>query len=215
MNAGPVTAAELARAGAALAAESARFAELGWMRGTSGNLSVVLRDDPLRLAVTASGRDKGELVDQDVVLVDAAGAAVADQPSPGQRPSAEAGLHARIAATTGAAAVVHVHVLAPVLAAERWPDGLVLRDLEMLKGLGRAAHDDEVTIPVVPNSQDMTLLGDRFARVHDPGIPALIVARHGVYVWGRDLAQARHRAECLEWLAAFALAAHGRPTPIG
>ena len=202
-----VSAAELHRAGQALAAESARFAALGWMRGTSGNLSVRLRDDPLRLAVTTSGRDKGELGAEDVVVVDEAGAAVADQPRPDVRPSAEAGLHARIAARSGAGAVVHVHVLAPVLAAERWPDGVVLRDLEMLKGLGRAAHDDEMRVPVVPNSQDMGVLGAAFEAGFDAATPALIVARHGLYVWGGDLAEARHRTECLEWLVSFALAA--------
>ncbi|MCX2732595.1 methylthioribulose 1-phosphate dehydratase [Saccharopolyspora sp. NFXS83] len=205
---GTVTAAELERAGAALATESARFAGLGWMRGTSGNLSVTLRSDPLRLAVTTSGRDKGLLRAEDVVVVDADGAAVPDQPRPGPRPSAEAGLHARIARVAGAGAVVHVHVLAPVLAAERWPGGVVLRDLEMLKGLGRGAHDDVVTVPVVANSQDMTWLGDRFEDGFDPATPALIVARHGVYVWGDDLEQARHRAECLEWLVSFTLAAN-------
>ena len=195
----------LKEAGVALAAESARFAGLGWMRGTSGNLSVVLDRDPLRLAVTVSGRDKGELTEDDVVVVDAAGAAVADQPNPAARPSAEAGLHARIAEVSGAGAVVHVHMLAPVLAGERWPGGVALRDLEMLKGLGRGAHDDVMTVPVVPNSQDMSVLGAAFEAGFDPATPALIVARHGVYVWGADLRQARHRTECLEWLLRFAL----------
>jgi methylthioribulose-1-phosphate dehydratase len=193
------------QAGQALAAESARYAGMGWMRGTSGNLSVVLDRDPLRLAVTASGRDKGELTARDVVLVDSDGAAVPDQPDPAQRPSAEAGLHARIAGVAGAGAVVHVHVLAAVLAGQRWPDGVRLHDLEMLKGLGRGAHDDVVTIPVVPNSQDMTVLGAAFEAGFDARTPALIVDRHGLYVWGDDLHQARHRAECLEWLLQFLL----------
>ncbi len=193
-------------AGAALAAESARYTGLGWMRGTSGNLSVTLSRDPLRLAVTASGLDKGELKDTDFVVVDAQGDAVDEQPGgAGLRPSAEAGLHARIAAVAGAGAVVHLHMMAPVVAAELWPDGVVLRDLEMLKGFGRAAEDDEVLIPVVPNSQDMRVLGDAFEGVHDPRTPALVVARHGVYVWADDLMPARHRAECLEWLLRFAM----------
>ncbi|MBM7773502.1 methylthioribulose-1-phosphate dehydratase [Actinokineospora baliensis] len=187
-------------AGQAIAVESARYTALGWMRGTSGNLSVTLGRDPLRLAVTASGLDKGELTAHDVVEVDGTGAAL-----PGQRlrPSAEAGLHARIAAVSGAGAVVHLHMLAPVVAAERWPDGIELRDLEMLKGFGRRAHDDLVRVPVVPNSQDMGVLGDAFEAGYDPGTPALVVARHGVYVWGDDLMVARHRAECLEWLLRF------------
>jgi methylthioribulose-1-phosphate dehydratase len=187
-------------AGRDLAAEAARYTAMGWMRGTSGNLSVVLSRDPLRLAVTASGLDKGELTATDVVVVDEGGAAVS-----GGVPSAEAGLHARIAVVAGAGAVVHVHALAPVLAAQRWPDGVPLRDLEMLKGFGRSAHDDLVTIPVVANSQDMRVLGDAFERGYRPDTPALIVARHGIYVWGADLRQARHRLECLEWLLRFAL----------
>ncbi|MDA3643130.1 methylthioribulose 1-phosphate dehydratase [Saccharopolyspora indica] len=199
---------ELERAGAALAAESARMAGLGWMRGTSGNLSVTLGRDPLRLAVTASGLDKGELSASDVVVVDEAGAAVPDQPNPDQRPSAEAGLHARIAAVAGAGAVVHVHMLSAVVAGQRWPEGVVLRDLEMLKGLGRR-DDDVMTVPVVPNSQDMRVLGDAFEASFDAATPAVIVARHGLYVWGRDLVQARHRTECLDWLFRFTLAANG------
>lgn len=201
-----VTAAQLEQAGRALAVEAARYTQLGWMRGTSGNLSVRLRDDPLRLAVTVSGKDKGELAQHDVVVVDETGAAAPEQPNAAGRPSAEAGLHGRIARVAGAGAVVHVHLLSPVLAAQRWPDGVRLRDLEMLKGLGRAAHDDLMTVPVVANSQDMTVLGDAFEAGFDPATPALIVARHGLYVWGEDLYQARHRAECLDWLLQFTLA---------
>jgi methylthioribulose-1-phosphate dehydratase len=186
-------------AGRSLAAECARYTAMGWMRGTSGNLSVVLDRDPLRLAVTVSGKDKGELTEDDVVVVDADG----NTDDPVRIPSAEAGLHGRIAAVSGAGAVVHVHAMAPVVAAEHWPTGVPLRDLEMLKGFGRTAHDDDVLIPVVPNSQDMRVLGDAFEAGYREDTPALIVARHGVYVWGDDLHQARHRAECLDWLLRF------------
>ncbi|MEU4802942.1 methylthioribulose 1-phosphate dehydratase [Actinosynnema sp. NPDC023587] len=193
--------------GAALAAECARYAAMGWMRGTSGNLSVVVDRDPLRLAVTVSGRDKGELTADDVVLVDAEGRT----DDPVKVPSAEAGLHGRIAAVSGAGAVVHVHALAPVVAAEHWPGGVELRDLEMLKGFGRRAHDDVVVVPVVPNDQDMAVLGDAFEAGYRADVPALIVARHGVYVWGADLYQARHRLECLEWLVRFEVETRGDP----
>jgi methylthioribulose-1-phosphate dehydratase len=198
----------LEEAGRALAAECARYTDMGWMRGTSGNLSVVLDRDPLRLAVTVSGKDKGELTEDDVVVIDANG----ETADPVKVPSAEAGLHGRIAAVSGAGAVIHVHALAPVVAAEHWPGGVPLRDLEMLKGFGRAAHDDDVLIPVVPNSQDMRVLGDAFEHGYRKDTPALIVARHGVYVWGDDLRQARHRAECLDWLLRFTVETR-RATP--
>ncbi|MFJ3196167.1 methylthioribulose 1-phosphate dehydratase [Streptomyces griseoviridis] len=192
---------DLAEAGAVLAAESARFASFGWMRGTSGNLSVVLARDPLRLAVTASGHDKGELTARDVVLVDGAGAAVA-----GGRPSAEAELHARVAALTGAGAVVHVHTVASVAMGHRSPGGIVFRDVEMLKGIGQPAHDVEVTLPVIANSQDMTVLGDRLEAAREPRMPAVVVWGHGLYVWGQSPRQARHHTEVVEWLLELELA---------
>ena len=198
-----VTRDTLDLAGRALAAESARMAGFGWMRGTSGNLSAVLSTEPLRLAVTASGSDKGELTGRDVVIVDEAGRAVPDQPHPEQTPSAEAALHARIAAHTGAGAVIHVHALSAALAAHYWPDGVVLRDLEILKGIGRAACGEDVRMPVIANGQDMEVLGDAFVKAHEPGVPVLLVARHGMYAWGRDLTQARHHAETIDWLLRF------------
>ncbi|NEC90554.1 methylthioribulose 1-phosphate dehydratase [Streptomyces sp. SID12501] len=186
---------DIEKAGAVLAAESARFASFGWMRGTSGNLSVVLSRDPLLLAVTASGHDKGELTPADVVLVDAQGAAVN-----GGKPSAEAELHARVAALTGADAVVHVHTVASVAMGRREPGGIVFKDVEMLKGVGQPAHDVEVTLPVITNSQDMKVLGDRLDAARDPRMPAVVVAGHGLYVWGDDPRQARHHTEVVEWL---------------
>jgi methylthioribulose-1-phosphate dehydratase len=194
-------------AGGRIAAESARFAGLGWMRGTSGNLSEVLERDPLRLAVSASGLDKGELKTADVAVVDLEGTPVPVDGLQPLKPSAEAGLHARIAAVTGAGAVVHVHELNAVLAGRRWPEGIRLRDLEMLKGIGRQAHGDEVVIPVIRNSQDMVELGDRFEVVHDRRTPAVIVASHGLYTWGTDLLRARHVTECVEWLLRYAISA--------
>ncbi|MGD8193283.1 methylthioribulose 1-phosphate dehydratase [Herbiconiux sp. P18] len=219
MTAG-LSAETLTAAGAALAAESARFAARGWMPGTAGNLSVTLGRDPLRLAVTASGLDKGELTASDVVIVDDHGewatddtsAQLTDELGLARRPSAEAGLHARVAAVTGAGACIHVHALAAVRAGHRWPDGVELNDLEMLKGIGHSAHGERVVIPVVQNHQDMRVLGADFERVYLPAteqvaeVPALIVADHGIYAWGADLRQARWHLELTEALLQIALA---------
>lgn len=80
------------------------------------------------------------------------------------------------------------------------PGGIVFRDLEMLKGIGRPAHDVEVTLPVIANSQDMKVLGDRLEAARDPHMPAVVVAGHGLYVWGATPRQARHHTEVVEWL---------------
>lgn len=199
------------RAGASLAAEAARLASFGWMRGTSGNFSGVLARDPLRLAVTASGLDKGELNEADIVIVGADGNAVTATAAAGGRPvavrpSAEAAVHARIATVTGAGAAVHVYPVAAVAAARCWPSGVAVKGVEMLKGIGVPANSHGVCLPVVPNSQDMRLLGDDIERSRDPRVPAVIVADHGLYAWGKDLRQARHHTEVVEWLLELALA---------
>ncbi len=197
-------------AGAALAAEASRFSGYGWMRGTSGNLSVVIERDPLVLAVTASGLDKSELTDRDVVLIDEAGDAL--DPDDTRPPSAEAGLHAHIAARTGAGAVFHVHAFDAVVAGHRWPEGVEIRDMEMLKGIGHLAHGETVTVPVIANDQDMRVEAARFDEVYVPAtaevpeVPALIVASHGMYAWGVDVAAARRHLEIAEWLLRFAVA---------
>ncbi|MCF2527200.1 methylthioribulose 1-phosphate dehydratase [Yinghuangia soli] len=203
-----VTAADRAAAGAVLAREAARFAGLGWMRGTSGNLSVVISSDPVRLAVTASGIDKGELGPDDVVVVDGAGTVAAADQGPGapRKPSAEAALHARVVALSGARAVFHVHTIEAVRAGARWPGGIEFSDLEILKGIGRSAHDEKVVIPVIANSQDMACLGDRLAAVFDERVPAVVVAEHGMYVWGANPMQARHHVEVVQWLLEYKVA---------
>lgn len=192
------------RAGSVLAAEAARFAAFGWMRGTSGNLSLVTDRDPLRLLVTASGLDKGELTATDTVLVDAYGQAVGES---GAKPSAEAALHARVARLTGAGAVVHVHTVASVALGRRYPEGIVFKDLEMLKGVGLPAHDEEAVLPVIGNSQDMGVLGDRLEAAHNPRMPGVVVAGHGLYAWGVDPGEARRHTEVIEWLLELELAA--------
>lgn len=198
---------KLREAGASLANEAARFARYGWMQGTAGNLSVVIEREPLLLAVTASGLDKSELTERDVVLVDAAGKS-ADPEDP-RRPSAESGLHAHIAARTGAHAIFHVHAIDAVIAGQLWPEGVEISDLEMLKGIGHPAHDVTVRIPVIANDQDMAVEAARFDAVYVdptaevPEVPAVIVAGHGMYAWGKTAEAARHHLEITEWLLRY------------
>lgn len=186
------TAEDLARA-------SRRLYALGWMRGTSGNVSV---RDGEAILVTASGIDKSAVDADDAVFIDDAGGPLAGQ---AHRPSAEAPVHAAVITRLGAGAVVHVHSLAAVEAAARWPEGVPLRDVEQLKGIGRGAHGDAVVVPVIANSQDMADLSGRLLARHDPAVPGVIVAEHGLYAWGGSLGEAIDRTESFDWLFEHAL----------
>src|SRR5215467_6755888 len=90
---------------AAVIAEIARgFYQRGWVLGTSGNFSAVLSRQPLRLAITSSGIDKGLIDATNILEVDGAGLVVSGT----ARASAETLLHIEIA-RRGAGAVLHTH----------------------------------------------------------------------------------------------------------
>jgi methylthioribose-1-phosphate isomerase len=176
----------------------------GWMPGTSGNVSVRLPDGSV--LISASGRPKGELTGADTVRVDAASGAPTVPGGP--RPSAETAVHTAIYRTApDAGAVVHAHspyatAVAALARPGNGPVGVAMRGMELLKGLG-LKDPDRGELPVFPNWPDVRRIGDQVAAYLTGTAdvpPAVLVADHGVTTWGRDLAQARDRLECVEAL---------------
>lgn len=173
----------------------------GWALGTSGNFSAVLSREPLRLAITPSGVDKGALTAAQIVEIDAGG-----RPAEGIGwPSAEARLHLAIVAARGAGAVCHTHsVWSTIISGARaGQDGLFIEGYEMLKGLsGVATHEHREWLPIVDNSQDWARAAPEIEEVlrRQPGVHGFLIRRHGLYTWGRDLAEARRHLEVLEFL---------------
>lgn len=173
--------------------------EKGWCPATGGNMS--LRLDNQRCLVTESGKDKGSLTETDFLLVETATNHV---PS-GRTPSAETGLHTlvyRLYPQIGA--VLHTHsVNATVLSRVERSDGLVLQGYEMQKSLGgQSSHLDSVIIPIFDNDQDIPRLAARVAAYAEvtPLQYGFLVRGHGLYCWGRQVAEARRHLEGLEFL---------------
>ncbi len=186
----------------------------GWMEGTGGNLSLRLAGAQDMAVITASGRSKGELTAEDCVHVHATTGRPLHERAP--RPSAETDVHAALyRVLPGVGAVAHVHspyaTLAATHAATPTARGRVLRveGLELAKVLlTRAATLLEV--PVFENWPDVSRLGcEVAARIggEGSGPPVLLVAGHGATAWGRTLAEARDRLECLEALCRLRLMA--------
>ncbi len=180
------------------------FYQRGWSLGTSSNYSVVLRSQPLYLLVTASGRDKRCLRNDDFVIVDENGQAIE---AGSARPSAETLLHLVIAKQPGVGAVLHTHsVFATVLSEAHFAEQEVsIAGYEMLKGLsGIITHDTCVRIAIFDNTQDMqtlsTQVADRLTDSKHPLRYGFLIRGHGLYSWGRDLAEARRHVEILEFL---------------
>ena len=172
----------------------------GWALGTSGNFSAVVNRDPLRLAITTSGVDKGTLSAGEIVEIDAHGKVVAGS----GRPSAEASLHLAIARGRGAGAVLHTHsIWSTILSDAAKEDGLALEGYEMLKGLdGVDTHEHHEWLPILDNTQDWAAAVPEVEAIltEHPEAHGFLIRRHGLYTWGRDLAEARRHVEILEFL---------------
>jgi len=172
----------------------------GWALGTSGNFSAVVNRDPLRLAITTSGVNKGTLSAGEVVEIDQHGRVVAGS----GRPSAEASLHLAIARGRGAGAVLHTHsIWSTILSDAATEDGLALEGYEMLKGLdGVGTHEHREWLPMLDNTQDWAAAVPQVEAIltEHPQAHGFLIRRHGLYTWGRDLAEARRHVEILEFL---------------
>jgi methylthioribulose-1-phosphate dehydratase len=172
----------------------------GWVLGTSGNFSAVVDRSPLRLAITASGVDKGTLSPDQILEIDEHGRVLAGS----GRPSAEASLHLVIARVREAGAVLHTHsIWSTILSDAAQGDGLALEGFEMLKALdGVATHEHCEWLPILENTQDWAAaipLVERALNEH-PKAHGFLIRRHGLYTWGQDLAVARRQLEALEFL---------------
>lgn len=178
------------------------FYDRGWSLGTSSNYSVVMSREPLRLLITASGRDKRALGKTDFTIVDADGLRVDDT---AERPSAETPLHAVLARRPDVGAILHTHsVAATVLSDVHFGSRQVeIAGYEMLKGLsGVTTHDTRVAVPILDNTQDMRAMAQLVEkRMGERSLAyAFLVRGHGLYTWGRDLDEARRHVEILEFL---------------
>ena len=177
------------------------FYRRGWVLGTSGNFSVVTSSEPLMLAITASGADKGALTPDHILHIDLNG----DLTRGSGKPSDEARLHLAVVRQRGAGAVLHTHSVWSTLLSDAFSkDGqVVIEGFEMLKGLaGVKTHEHRESLPIIENSQDMKALAGAFEEVLQryPECHGVLLRRHGLYTWGRDLPEAKRHVEILEFL---------------
>ena len=171
----------------------------GWTPATSSNFS--MRLDERHAAITVSGRDKGKLGESDIMVVDFDGKAVGSD----HRPSAETLLHTQLYRRfPGVGCILHTHSRNQTIASRLFAGtGHVRLDgYELLKAFaGNETHETEVCVPVLPNSQDMhTLAAQVDALLDQRPMWGYLIDGHGLYAWGRDMAEARRHLEAFEFL---------------
>ena len=183
----------------------------GWVLGTSGNFSAVLHREPLWLAITSTGSDKGHLSVGQILELDETLTVFRGE----GRPSAETALHVAIVLRRQAGAVLHTHsVWSTVLSG--WhasKGGVAIEGYEMLKGLeGIHTHKHREWLPIVENSQDMHELAQEISQTleENPSAHGFLLRGHGLYTWGADLAEAKRHVEIFEFLMETLVRANGK-----
>lgn len=177
----------------------------GWVPATSGNFSARLPDG--NIAITVSGKHKGQLVTDDIMLIDTQGNAL-----DGKKPSAETLLHTHLYQRfSGVQAILHPHCMSATLISKLYTEAVILENYELLKALpGIETHACRVVVPVFDNDQDIARLAQQVDTYLDqhPAVCAYIIAGHGIYTWGNSIAAALRYLEALDFLFECELRLH-------
>ncbi|WP_411834643.1 methylthioribulose 1-phosphate dehydratase [Pseudoxanthomonas mexicana] len=199
MNALPYDAERLRTQARLLIDNITELARLGWTPATSSNFS--LRLDQRHAAITVSGRDKGRLVEDDIMVVDFEGQPVATT----HRPSAETLLHTQLYRRyPEIGCVLHTHSPVQTIASRLFAGAghVRLEGYELLKAFhGNSTHEMAIDVPVFANTQDMNVLAAQVDALLDHQCMwGYLIDGHGLYAWGRDMAEARRHLEAFEFL---------------
>ncbi|MBT8494333.1 MAG: methylthioribulose 1-phosphate dehydratase, partial [Deltaproteobacteria bacterium] len=174
-----------------------QFYQLGWVSGTGGGISI---RDGRDIYMAPSGVQKERMAPGDMFVLDADGG-VCQQPD-GYKLSECAPLFMNAYRLRDAGAVMHSHSINAVMATLIFEDEFRITNLEMIKGIRGHGYYDELVVPIIENTAREAELADSMAKAIEdyPQADAVLVRRHGVYVWGKDWVQAKTQAECYDYL---------------
>jgi methylthioribulose 1-phosphate dehydratase / enolase-phosphatase E1 len=188
-----------------------KFYNLGWATGTGGGVSIRVggpsEDRPWRVFVAPSGIQKEDMIGADIFELDMERNVVVPPATPNLRLSACTPLwYVVYRHRPTAKCVIHTHSLnaqmATLLDATETSDTLKITHLEMLKGVGNFAYDDVLEVPIIDNRPSEDLLSEQLEAVilKYPKCNAVLVRRHGLYVWGDSWEQAKTQCESFDYL---------------
>ncbi|KAJ3284676.1 methylthioribulose-1-phosphate dehydratase [Rhizoclosmatium globosum] len=180
---------------------------LGWVTGTGGGITMKL-DDNIYLA--PSGVQKERMKAEDLFVVNPKGDIIRSPPKEkGWKMSQCTPLFFNAYNLRNAGACVHTHSQHAVMATLLWKgDVFKITHQEMIKGIRIGStktnlkYYDTLVIPIIENTAEEEDLKDRMeaAMIKYPDANAVLVRRHGVYVWGENWQKAKCMTECYDYL---------------
>ncbi|KAG0034285.1 hypothetical protein BGZ81_005389 [Podila clonocystis] len=186
------------------------FYKVGWVTGTGGGISI--RKDA-HVYIAPSGVQKERMKPEDLFVLELANRAVLRKPLV-LKPSACTPLFYNAYTMRNAGACIHTHSQHAVMATLLYPGKeFVITHQEMIKGIRKGMskenlrYFDRLVVPIVENTAEEEDLTDRMAKAMEeyPDTCAVLVRRHGVYVWGESWEKAKCMSECYDYLFEIAV----------
>ncbi|ORZ14106.1 methylthioribulose-1-phosphate dehydratase [Absidia repens] len=186
------------------------FYTLGWVTGTGGGISIRKGD---HVYIAPSGVQKERMVADDLFVLTLQDRTLLRQP-PVLKPSACTPLFYNAYTMRAAGACIHTHSQNAVMATLLFSgDTFEISHQEMIKGIRRGStkanlrYFDKLVVPIVENTPEEEDLTERMALAMEkyPETNAVLVRRHGVYVWGESWEKAKTMSECYDYLFEIAV----------
>ncbi|KAI0248646.1 Methylthioribulose-1-phosphate dehydratase, partial [Lactifluus subvellereus] len=193
------------------------------LAGTGGGITIRVGD---KVYITPSGAQKERILLSHIFVL--------PFPSPGgdrvflRRPS----LNLKGSACTllfwnafylrGAGSCIHTHSKNAVMVTLLTPGNMFRISHWMIKGVriagmkGALSYLDTLEVPIIENTPNEEDFKDSMAEAMNryPDSAAVLVRRHGIYVWGSDWEKAKTQTECLDYLFEIAIKMKGLGLPL-
>lgn len=178
----------------------------GWSPATSTNYSMRNPSVANEMYISKSGVDKQFFTANDFMLCETNGIPLPAYSS--LKPSAETAIHAWLyQRNSETQCILHTHSLFGTVLSknlhEKGERHLRFSGYEVQKAFpGIDTHESIVDIPILANEQDMAkfigTLEHNFEEL--PASNCFLMAGHGLYTWGKNLAEAKRHLEACEFL---------------
>lgn len=189
------------------------FYDNGWVTGTGGGISI--RDDNL-IYLAPSGVQKERMKPENIFVKKFDDQKDYVRKPIDLKPSACTPLFLSSYNLRQSGACIHTHSQAAVIVSLLYDREFRISNIEQIKALpklqggvkvGSMDFHDELVIPIIENTPFEEDLTDSLQQAikEYPGTTAVIVRRHGIYVWGETVWKAKIYNEAIDYLLELAV----------
>ncbi|KAH3674594.1 hypothetical protein WICMUC_003140 [Wickerhamomyces mucosus] len=185
------------------------FYDNEWVTGTGGGISI---KDGTNVYIAPSGVQKERMKPTDLFVLNYDDSVVLRRPL-NFKPSACTPLFFTAYKLQNASACIHTHSQNAVMISLLYSNEFKIANIEQIKAIpkgyepGYLSYFDTLTIPIIENTaheEELEVPMHEIIKKY-PHTRALIVRRHGIYVWGENIWKAKIYNEAIDYLLGLAL----------